>query len=237
MEQGGSGSSNTYDLPRITSDASPSSAVQTDSDALTYQALLSDLQRYVPRSTGSAPPPSSVTSVTYAFPPAGIISTTTSGSRETRTKVQQELFEYGNAIGSYIQSFEEAHSNQVQVLKDQLEDRTNPAKNAAVVQLGKAMQNLGNNLRGVQEVPSAIADAHEALANSYIEIGKNLALVPAAQDTDALLKAINVYNASAGTFAQNFAALATRFVENDISFGQTDPGVVFQFSYQNASVQ
>ena len=57
----------------------------------------------------------------YAFIPRGLISTTTPSKKLTAT--QQALYDYGNDIGSTIESFEQQHRNSPQVLKEQAEDR------------------------------------------------------------------------------------------------------------------
>lgn len=226
-----------YKLPSLSAPSDQSAPQQQNASELDFRKLLADIQQSFQKPASSPARPAGSIDITYAFPPAGLISTTTSSApANTRTPKQHELYEYGNSVGSYIQSFEQSHSNQTQILKDQIEDRGNDAKNAAVVQLGQAMQNLGKNLLGIQHVPSVAAAQHTALSESYITIGKNLALVPQAKTTNDLLKAIDVYNASAREFAIQFADLATVFVEQGISFGQADPGVLFQFSYGGSTL-
>ncbi|MDO8514474.1 MAG: hypothetical protein Q7S50_02940 [bacterium] len=164
----------------------------------------------------------------YAFIPSGLVSTTTSTS--ARTDLQQELYSYGNDIGSSIESFEQQHSNMMQILKGQVEDRTDQGKAEAVVNLAHSFQNLGNNLAGMDNVPLKVAGTHKALTQSYIEIGTNLALVPKAERDSDFIHAIEKYNASADTFTKNYIALASLFGAYGVAFSSSDAGSVFTFT-------
>lgn len=164
----------------------------------------------------------------YSYIPRGLISTTT--SRSTRSALQQELYDYGNDIGSTIESFEQQHSNTVQILKGQVEDRANPEKAAAVVKVGRDLEELGKILAAMETVPSAMASTHKALAQSYIEIGKNLALVPGAERDSDFIRAIQTYNASADTFVKNYIQLVSLFGAHGVVFTAADGGRVFTFN-------
>jgi hypothetical protein len=164
----------------------------------------------------------------YAFIPTGLVSTTTRVHK--RTKVQQELYDYGNEAGSYLQSLEEAHRDQAQVLKNWLEDRKDAAKTASVVELGRALWETGRSLSGIESVPENAKAPHDALAKSYMDIGANLALVPKTESDADLLKAIEVYNASADTYAKNYVALVNIFGAYGVAFSSDDSGSVFTFT-------
>jgi len=164
----------------------------------------------------------------YAYIPRGLISTTTPST--ARTALQQQLYDYGNDIGSSIESFEQQHSNTVQILKEQVEDRSDPDKAAAVVNIGHAFQNLGTNLAKMDNVPSAMVAAHAALAQSYIEIGKNLALVPQAERDSDFIQAIQTYNTSADAFTRNYIQIVSLFGAHGVTFTSSDAGRVFTFS-------
>lgn len=164
----------------------------------------------------------------YAFIPTGLVSTATPVKK--RTVQQQQLYDYGNEAGSYIQSFEEAHRDQAQVLKNWLEDRKDAAKAAAVVQLGRALWEIGRSLSGMESVPSSAKAAHGRLAKSYLDIGANLALVPKVETDADLLKAIGAYNASADVYATNYVALVNIFGAYGVGFSADDPGSVFTFT-------
>lgn len=164
----------------------------------------------------------------YAYIPRGLISTSTPVS--TRSALQQELYEYGNDIGSTIESFEQQHSDTPQILKGQVEDRTDSGKAAAVVRIGRDLEEMGKAFVAMETVPSSFASAHNALAKSYIEIGKNLALIPEAQRDADFIKAIQTYNASADTFAKNYIQMVSLFGAHGVAFSANDAGKVFTFT-------
>ncbi len=164
----------------------------------------------------------------YAYIPRGLVSTTTPST--ARTGTQQALYDYGNDVGSSIESFEQQHTNTVQILKEQVEDRADPDKATAVVNLGRAFQNLGNNLSVMDNVPPVMASAHAALAKSYIELGKNLALIPGAERDSDFIQAIQTYNASADTFTANYIRVVSLFGAYSVTFTSADSGRVFTFS-------
>ncbi len=163
----------------------------------------------------------------FSFIPSGFISTTTQVKK--RSKIQQELYDYGNEAGSYIQSFEESHRDQSQVLKHWLEDRNDETKRAAVVQLSRALWETGRGLLLIQPVPAAAIALNKALAESYMEIGANLALVPKAESDSDFLAAIGVYNTSADAFGKHYVALVDTFGAYGVSFTADDPGSAFTF--------
>lgn len=164
----------------------------------------------------------------YAFIPRGLISTST--SNPTRSTLQQELYEYGNDIGSTVESFEQQHSDTPQILKGQIEDRGDTEKAAAVAGIGRDLEEVGNILTAMETVPSSVASAHNALAKSYIEIGKNLALIPKATGDANFIKAIQTYNASADTFAKNYILMVSLFGAHGVTFSGNDAGKVFTFT-------
>lgn len=164
----------------------------------------------------------------YSFIPRGLMSTST--SEHPRTEMQQTLYNYGNEIGSFIQSFEQQHPGVAQTLKNQVEDRGNAEKAAAVVQIADALKNVGENLNTMDNVPSQMASVHARLAKSYIAIGTNLAKVPATGNDSDFLKAIEAYNTVADTFVKNYVAMAELFGAYGVIFTLTDAGSVFTFT-------
>lgn len=223
MQQVTDGPPYTYTPPAGITTAAPTSDGSYDFEA--FIAMLTQ---------GSAPKKQPDTSVdssllsAYAYIPRGLVSTTS--SETTRTELQQSLYDYGNDIGSSIESYEQQHLNTVQILKGQVEDRTDPDKAAAVVNIGRALQDLGNNLAAVETVPAAMISAHEALAQSYVEIGKNLSLIPSATNDQDFIKAIQTYNASADIFTKNYIQMVSLFGAHGVAFSSIDAGSVFTFS-------
>jgi hypothetical protein len=165
---------------------------------------------------------------TFSFIPTGLISTTT--VQKARTATQETLYNYGNEVGSYIQSFEEQNPTMSFTLKDHAEDRDDPQKAAAVKLVAKALEEVGHSLLGIEDIPSGIASTHNALAKSYIAVGTNLALVAQTANDADFLKAIETYNATANTFVTNYVGLAELLGAYNIVFSPVDAGSVFTFT-------
>lgn len=197
---------------------------------LELNSLLALLTKPAGTQKGAAGGGSSVSA--YAFIPTGLISTTS--YQKQRSDAEQRLYEYGNEVGSYIQSYEQANRNQAQVLTDQMQDRQDKLKAQSVKNVGTALKNVGLSMQGIEDVPAIARSAHAALAKSYIEIGENLIKVPDAESDQQLLAAIGTYNASAETFAKRYAALAVIFSAASVTFADDDAGSVFMFTMSNS---
>lgn len=164
----------------------------------------------------------------YQFIPTGLVATITPATK--MTSEQQAIYDYGNQVGGEIQSFEQLHTNEPQVLKDQVEDRTNAAKAQAVVSLGQGLAAIGTYMEGIQDVPSSAQSLNTALGQSYIDIGTKLQLIPAAQSDSSYVQAVENYDDSANTFVHNYAQLAEFFTNQGVVFSTGDPGSVFSFN-------
>ena len=220
----------TYTIPKLTGGTPTPPAQNTNTaDSFDYNAVIASVSQGQTTPTTTAP--KGVSDITYAFPPANLYAAPSPNA--TRTPIQKSLYNYGNEVGSSIQSYEQQHPDQTKTLKDQIEDQSNPDKIQAVVQMGHDLEAVGKNLLAIEDVPPVISDAHQKLAQSYITIGKNLALVPLSQGNDALLKSIATYNASADVFAKNFASLVSFFSTYGVTFGADDAGSVFTFTYSS----
>lgn len=167
-------------------------------------------------------------SLAYTFIPQGLVATTSAGPR--RSPLQESLYQYGNDAGSYISTYEDSHRNVGQILTDQIQDRQHPQKAQAVRDVGSALQTVGEQLQGMEAVPSLAASAHAGLAQSYIDIGAKLTKVPDAQRDSDFIAAIETYNAAAEQFARKYVALASVFPASGVSFSPQDPGSVFMFT-------
>ena len=183
--------------------------------------------------TPSGQQPTSVnnanTENTYMGIPLDAISTPSTGA-SARTNAQQALYQYGNEAGSYIQSYEQFHSNQAAVVQDYFADRGNPTKVAALQKLGADIKDIGISLKKIENVPAPVATAHLTLADSYIDAGTKLAAQTSAQSNSDLLKAINTYNSAAEKYIRSYVTLAETFPTHGVFFAPEDPGSVFSFS-------
>lgn len=190
-------------------------------------ALLQGLVQPVgPRADSDPIAPSS-----YAFIPQGLLSLP---GTAPKTPEQQALYEYGNALALTLQAFADLHPDMPQILKDQAEDRTNSAKAGALKRLAADFIQLGDDLASMDSIPGTAASAHAALAEAYREAGRNLAVIPDATSDDAMLQAINTYNASAANLSQRLVGMIDIFVSRDVVFEPTDAGSAFMFD-ANAS--
>lgn len=218
----------TYVLPLPISDAPEGTEPGTSFDFDAFLSMLSGSSASgKPAQTTSSSGSADIGSA-YAFIPSGLIST--SVPTPSRTPTQKALYEYGNEVGSSIQSFEAGHTNEAQVLKDQAEDRTDQGKAAALAKLGNDFSGLGKTLLATEVVPSGASFAHKALGQAYVEMGGKLAQVPAAQGDSAFLTAIGAYNASVEVFVTRYVALAQIFASYGVTFAESDPGSVFSFT-------
>jgi gas vesicle protein len=172
---------------------------------------------------------SQVLSQAYAYIPQGLVATNALAPKPL-TADQQSLYDYGNEVGSTIQSFEEENQNEAQTLKNQIEDRSDPTKATAVVELGQNLAAVGARMQSMDDVPDSVASFHASLAQSYQNIGAKLQLVPKAQSDSDYVKAIEAYDSAADGFTRNYAALANYFSLKGVTFAPGDPGSVFSFT-------
>lgn len=198
----------------------------TGTDPFDYEALLASLS--APKKGSANATTSSDISLAYSFIPQGLVSIP-APTRE-RTDVQQKLFEYGNSAGSSIQSYEVLHRNDSQKLRDQAEDRQNVEKAETARAIARSMQDLGESLARMEDVPGEIRPNHEKLARAYITIGINLAKVPDAQGDEAFIAAIQSYNASVEAFIRSYVSVAETFSAHGVTFAQHEPGSAFVFT-------
>ncbi len=164
----------------------------------------------------------------YSLIPQGL--TTVSTAPKKRSTLQQELFEYGNTVGSYIRGFEDSHPNMLRTLKDAYEDRDNSAKTEAAAQIGTDYIRLGTELQYVDPVPESVKAVHDALVEAHKVVGRNLRVVARAKTDTEFLNAIDTYNTSVERYATQFVALAELFGATQVQFTSNDPGSVFTFT-------
>jgi hypothetical protein len=191
-----------------------------DFDFATFAAALSRPKSSKPVDTGE---PSSA----YDFIPTGLIATTT--LTKARTSLQNQLYMYGNDVGDTITSFENSHPDQPAILKNQMEQRDDPAAAAALRGLGDDLAHVGETLAAMDLVPTQARSAHAGLAAAYTDIGTKLAAVADAKGDDATYAAIVSYDKAADDFAKKYVALAQVFQAYDITFSPGDGGSLFVF--------
>jgi hypothetical protein len=167
--------------------------------------------------------------LTYDFLPQGFIATSTVQTAE-RTPAQSALFDYGNEVGSSIQSFEDLYPGQTEILTNQFEDRGNEEKGNAVRGVAQGMKELAITLESIDLVPALAVSLNRKLAESYRAMGERLMKIPDARDDSALLNAINDYNAAVDGYIEQYVALAELLSASGVRFGLDDPGSIFTFT-------
>jgi len=219
--------SNTTAQPTYIAPTTPSGGASTAStDDLA--AILAELSTPVSVSASTTASSGGVAEA-YSYIPQGLISTT-SLSGPKRTDLQQQLYDYGNDAGGYIQSYDNSHRAVVQTLTDEIADRYNDEKDQAVRDVGDALIAVGTHLESIDPVPSVAASDNAALAKSYEDIGAKLKAVPDAKTDQQLLSAVEAYDTAADSFTKRYVALAQLFSGAGVQFGSADPGSVFTFT-------
>ena len=210
-------------------DENPDASTAGD-DSIT--ALLSLLVRpnQASGTSGTDAPPGS-----YAFIPQGFVSA--EASTKKRTPTQDSLHDYGNQVGTYIKGYEDTHYNTWQILKDHIEDRTNPQKITPVRNLGLDMEQLGNDLAIIEDIPKSAGTQHKAYANAYIAAGKNLVKVAGSVSDEEFVNAITAYNASVDELTRRFLALVALFGTNEVTFSSSEQGNIFMFTSNLSLIQ
>lgn len=214
----------TYSYTQPSPATSESGAEEFDFAA--FLEALSNPQQKESVSTGGADT-STLLKNLYTFIPRGLIAVETPPAR---TNLQEELFAYGNRFGSSVRAFEDAHMNGIQILRDQAEDRGNPEKAAAAVRYARDLEALGRELEEMSGIPGIASSFHHALAKSYTDAGKKLALIPRARTDEEVIASVETYNRSMDVFTGHYVALVQFFVAQGVSFSPGDPGSIFSFS-------
>lgn len=167
----------------------------------------------------------------YALPD---IAATPTGSGSARSEDQQALYDYANTAGAYLRSYEQSHSDDTTVINNYFKDRGNSSKTASLRQLGAGLRDVGTSLKRITHVPEPIALMHEALAQSYIDMGERLGKVPSTSSDTDLIQAINDYDAAADIYVKQYAAIITTLSSYGVTFGTGDAGSVFSYASAQA---
>jgi hypothetical protein len=151
-------------------------------------------------------------------------------SASARTDIQQALYVYGNIAGAFIKNYEQANPHDAATVQTYFNNRTNPAGITALKHLAADLGAIGTNLKNITNIPAPIAAAHTALADSYIDMGAKLAVLPEAHSNSDMIKAILTYDSAVDTYVQAYNALARIFETYGVSFETADSGSVFTFT-------
>ena len=202
-----------------------------------FNAFMQQLTSSAPKKPASNPTISANTIANdhpdaYPVVPPQLFSSDTTAA-PARTDGQQALYTYGNLAGAYIKAYEQTHTNDSAVVQNYFDDRSSAANATALTALGNDLKGVGMNLKGIESVPTVARTIHTTLANSYIDIGTKLSVVPKAQTNDEIIGAINTYDDALGVYVKSYIALVLLFSQNGVVFGPNEPGSVFMFTPQN----
>jgi hypothetical protein len=197
--------------------------------AFDFNAFRQQLSGSAPKKPSPSVTPSTDLQETYPTVPPQLF-TTVESAPLTRDSAQQTMYVYGNAAGSYIQNYDRMHPDDSGEVQRYFDSRGTTAHEIALKILGNDLKNIGVSMKTISPVPMQLASVHTALANSYIDIGEKLSLIPLAQSDDDLIKAINVYDDAVEVYAKNYTALVFKFAEHKVTFGSDEPGSLFMFA-------
>lgn len=164
----------------------------------------------------------------YSFIPQGLVST--EQPVKTRTKEQDRLHSFGNAVGTLVKPFEERAKGNAQALKDHAEDRADPEKVAQVEALAVTLAQLGVDILAITDIPESVRAAHKEYGTAYRLLGTHLNALAKAQTDEEFLNAIIAYNTGAENLTKKFLMLVAIFNANDVTFSSSDPGNIFMFN-------
>lgn len=166
----------------------------------------------------------------YHFIPKNIGSVGVS-EQSKMTKAQQELYNYGNEAGSFIELYSSIWAPvQAGIHRSYVEDRGNPEKATALKKLGNGLYEVGLGLGGMEIIPSAMTKQHRDLVAAYKTAGEKTEAIAFAITDDDLYVALVDYNRSADEFLRSYLAITTVFTLNSVTFKETDPGSVFVYN-------
>ncbi|HEY4519996.1 MAG TPA: hypothetical protein VJH33_03095 [Candidatus Paceibacterota bacterium] len=197
-------------------------------DTFDYEAFLASLK---PTSypVSETDDPSFIADV-YALLPQGLVSTTTA---QRRTSIQQALYEYGNEVGGFIDSFDSAYQDQqVAILDDYHADPENPEKQEPMRLLAQSIAHIGLEMTRMEPefIPKTMSAPHALLAQRYQEAGRALEAIIGTKTDEELLARIEEYNATADALGLALVNLLILFESAGVGFASYDPGSVFTFS-------
>lgn len=166
-------------------------------------------------------------STAYSFIPSGLISVETPNKR---TPEQQALYEYGNLVGSEIQSFENSYRDAPMILDAHARARTDAGKASDVHTLGVAYAELGVRIRALDPVPAEAASFNEAYGTTYRILGTAITRIATTTTDEEYIAAVEAYNLAAENLTKRFLAIVTLFGANNVTFSSSDAGSVFMFN-------
>lgn len=128
--------------------------------------------------------------------------------------------------------YDATHQDQAAILNASIKDRQNAAKSAAIAKIGSDLEQVGQKIAQINDIPESVSARNDSFSKSYLDIGTKLvAVADSVSGSDAgLVAAIRAYDASVNAFNTQYALLAQAFITEGVTFSSADPGSVFSFN-------
>lgn len=177
---------------------------------------------------GPAPEPFDFTSWVSGLFSLSFGTPTAGEAAESRSPLQQSLYDYGNSAGAAMLAFEDSHPTQVEVLEAYMTERSDAAA-AAVHTLASDYRTLADEL-GALEAPTAVRGAHADLVAAYRDAADKLDVIANTRADTDLPAVITSYSGAVSAHAESYARITTLLQTYEVRFSNSDPGAVFVFT-------
>jgi hypothetical protein len=149
------------------------------------------------------------------------------------TEAERALYNYGNDAGASIELYATLWGNtQAFIHRGFIEDRTDPKKKGDLLKLAGGLSDVSLSLTDLDFMPQEVEKYHADLADAYAAVAEKTRTIANVQTDEALLAAIEDYNATADEFLRTYLSLSNVFLLNNIAYPETEPGRVFIYSEQ-----
>lgn len=220
-----------YRIP-FANDPQKPDAERAQEDSFDLNSFKEMLNQSLPKQNMQASPAatSSDFSNPYLFVPRGLVSMSSLAPPEALTQEQKAMFDYGNALGALIQSFDDSHKDTTAIMDAFFKDRGNQIRITPLLEVANDYERLAERISALGNVPPVLKDRHASFSLGYGGISKGLIGLTKTMGDKETADAVFEYNKSADFFIKNFVGLANFFTINGIKFSSGDSGSIFQFS-------
>lgn len=142
------------------------------------------------------------------------------------TPEQKALYDYGNALGALLKTFEDTHTGQEKVLGDFFNQQSSPE---SLLRLASDYKELADDIARI-DAPAAAATIHTHMHTSYAHIADAIESLSLTTSETMNVDTVTAYNEAAAAVAKDIIALVALFQTFQVSFDALDPGHVFVFT-------
>ena len=147
-------------------------------------------------------------------------------STAPHSKIQEELYTYGNDLGVILGAFASSHEDLTQILGNHAMKREDPSAKKAVIRIADDYVELSRRVALI-EAPSGTKSLNTSIAASYKALSEKIRAIGSSSSDEVFLAAIYAHNESAGVLVQNLISLSTLFTLQDVHFSSSDAGRIF----------